>query len=55
MSNLSLFMYSRSYAKSQTHSIAERLALMKLARDKLAVALADVSSSADEKSKADNS
>jgi hypothetical protein len=54
-SNASHHISFRSYAKSKTNSVAERLALLKLARDKLVDALATDSGSLKEKSKTDSS
>jgi hypothetical protein len=54
-SNASHRISYRSYAKSKTNSVAERLALLKLARDKLVHALATDSGSLDQKSKTDSS
>lgn len=55
VSNASHRMSFRSYAKSQTNSITERLALLKLTRDRLVDALATGTNSLDEKSKTDSS
>lgn len=54
-SNASLCVFLRSYVKSQSKSVAERLTSMKLARDKLADASAVSCSNLDGKSKMDSS